>query len=137
MGSSERSDFYGGAQWDRSNIPSGRVSIPAITTSVPRSTPLNQLIPKDEYCIIENDDDDDGGSSKGDAASIAASSDSTTILNKNITNVVTQSDSEAARRPSTDSRSATPTIWETYKILGQQYTRFSSAKSKFFTTIFN
>ena len=27
------------------------------------------------------------------------------------------------RRSSTGSRSATPTIWETYKILGQQYTK--------------
>ncbi|KAE9550414.1 hypothetical protein FO519_006381 [Halicephalobus sp. NKZ332] len=125
----EKPEYYGTAQWDKGSVSTGRANIPTITTSVPRSIPLNQLLPKDEYSIIENDDDEDAASSKADAASIAASSDST-ILNKTATNAVVQSDSEAARRPSTGSRSATPTIWETYKILGQQYTRFSSAKRR-------
>ena len=66
------------SQWKRPNIP----TITTTTATTPRSTPLHQLLPADEYSIIENDDDDDKASSKGDNASDAASTDSTTILNK-------------------------------------------------------
>uniref|UniRef100_A0A914YPI4 EGF-like domain-containing protein n=1 Tax=Panagrolaimus superbus TaxID=310955 RepID=A0A914YPI4_9BILA len=116
-----------GAQWEGYN----RGNIPTITTTnatTPRSTPLNQHIPADEYSIIENEDDDEKDSSKGDNESLAASTDSTTALHKPAleARVITSPD----RRSSTGSRSATPTIWETYKILGQQYTTSGSERRK-------
>uniref|UniRef100_A0AC35GU36 Uncharacterized protein n=1 Tax=Panagrolaimus sp. PS1159 TaxID=55785 RepID=A0AC35GU36_9BILA len=116
-----------GAQWEgynRSNIP----TITTTTATTPRSTPLNQLLPADEYSIIENEDDEDKASSKDDNTSLAASTDSKTVQQKPVLDarVITSPD----RRSSSGSRSATPTIWETYKILGQQYTGRGSERRK-------
>lgn len=121
----QQPDINDGMTWDRSNIPVGSIGLPTITTTIPpKPTPIHESITHDEYHIIENDDDD-GKSSKGDAASVDTNI-TTTIINK-----PSEVETDLSRRPSTESRSATPTIWETYKILGNQYTRFSSDKSKF------
>uniref|UniRef100_A0AC34R7B6 EGF-like domain-containing protein n=1 Tax=Panagrolaimus sp. JU765 TaxID=591449 RepID=A0AC34R7B6_9BILA len=133
---SEQQENFGSTQWDKPLPQSGRASIPTITTSTPRATPLNQILPADEYCIIENEDDEEVASSKEDIASVHTSTDSAIVLTKPppsppaTSDVAVHSADEMGRRPSTSSRSATPTIWESYKILGQQYARFGTGQRR-------
>uniref|UniRef100_A0A7E4VXL7 EGF-like domain-containing protein n=2 Tax=Panagrellus redivivus TaxID=6233 RepID=A0A7E4VXL7_PANRE len=121
-------------QTQHENRGSTSVAFPTPTSAItaPRSTPVNKFLPADEYCIIENDENEDEDDVKAEVASVAPSHESFVVIDKTPAAVSRKStpDAPPVRKATSDSRSSTPTIWESYKILGNQYTRFNSAKRR-------